>query len=47
MRLLRAPAEHGEERVRAALEACLAGDGRFDELAFRARWPGPGSAARW
>ena len=34
-RLLRAPAEHGEERVRAALEACLAGDGRFDELAFR------------
>ena len=34
-RLLRAPAEHGEERVRDALEACLAGDGRFDELAFR------------
>ena len=34
-RLLRAPAEHGEERVREALEACLAGDGRFDELAFR------------
>ncbi len=34
-RLLRALAEHGEERVRDALEACLAGDGRFDELAFR------------
>ena len=34
-RLLRAPAEHGEARVRDALEACLAGDGRFDELAFR------------
>ena len=34
-RLLRAPAEHGEERVRAALEACLGDGGRFDELAFR------------
>ena len=33
-RLLRAVTEHGEERVRAALEACL-DDGGFDELALR------------
>ena len=33
-RLLRAMAEHGEERVRGALEACL-DDGGFDELALR------------
>ena len=34
-RLLRAVAEHGEESVRRALEACLEQGGRFDELAFR------------
>ena len=34
-RLLRAVAEHGEERVREALEAYLEDGGRFDELAFR------------
>ena len=33
-RLLQAAAEHGEERVRAALEAGLA-EGGFDELAVR------------
>ncbi len=32
---MRAPAEHGEERVREALEACLGDGGRSDELAFR------------
>ena len=34
-RLLRAVAEHGEDSVRRALEACLEDGGRFDELAFR------------
>ena len=34
-RLLRAVAEHGEEHVREALEACLESDGHFDELALR------------
>ena len=34
-RLLRAVAEHGEQRVREALEAYLEDGGRFDELAFR------------
>ena len=34
-RLLRAVAEHGEEHVREALEACIESDGHFDELALR------------
>ena len=33
---------HGEERVREALEACLGGDGRFDELALRRSLAGAG-----
>ena len=41
-RLLRVVAEHGEERVREALEACLGGDGRFDELALRRSLAGAG-----
>ena len=34
-RLLRVVAEHGEDSVRRALEACLEDGSRFDELAFR------------
>ena len=34
-RLLRAVAEHGEDSVYRALEACLEQGGHFDELAFR------------